>query len=440
MRIDRLLVQNFKCFEDQEFSFHPKFNLLIGENGAGKTAILEAAAVAARIWMTGPATRGGGRFVYQTDIRKSIVPVGGFLQFVTNLPVRVEAHGEIGGELASWTYISADMSTSLRLDASKRVRDIIERTFDSKGGPEQSTLPLLAYYSAGRVLPPGDSSGAASVDELRGVTRYHAYDGAWSGQIAAGRMHNWFYGETAAAGSRGGRFRPGMEVVRKVILECIPECDLLSLEFITDLGEIAVRIDGDLQPFSNLSAGRKMMVALVADLAIRAVTLNAHLLPPDELGPEDDPIPRVLRETPGVVLIDELDVHLHPAWQRRIASDLKRLFPSVQFICTTHSPQIIGELPREEIIDLEQEKPSSPHIAFGADSNWILDHVMGASSRNEGATKLIEKAKEKIDRDELQGAKQVVEELRAMMNGEDGELVRLESSIDTLEALGRADD
>ena len=134
--------------------------------------------------------------------------------------------------------------------------------------------------------------------------------------------------------------RPGFEVVRRAILGCVLGAD--GVWFDADREQIVLSIDGNAQPFGNLSAGQRMMLALVADIAIKAVTQNAHLLPADELGAEDDPLPRLLRETPGVVLIDELDVHLHPRWQRRAATDLKRTFPGIQFVCTSHSPQVIG--------------------------------------------------------------------------------------------------
>ena len=98
------------------------------------------------------------------------------------------------------------------------------------------------------------------------------------------------------------------------------------------------------QPFTNLSAGQRTMLALVADLAIKMVTQNNYLVPEDDPAPTNGALPDVLAQTPGVVLIDELDVHLHPRWQRRVASDLKSTFPRIQFVCTTHSPQVIGEV------------------------------------------------------------------------------------------------
>ena len=102
------------------------------------------------------------------------------------------------------------------------------------------------------------------------------------------------------------------------------------------------------------------MLAVVADLAIRMVTQNNFLVPANVLGPEDEPLPRVLAQTPGVVLIDELDVHLHPKWQRRVVESLRRVFPRLQFISTTHSPFIVQSLREDELINLQGQ--SVPHL------------------------------------------------------------------------------
>src|SRR4029077_13948125 len=126
--------------------------------------------------------------------------------------------------------------------------------------------------------------------------------------------------------------------------------------------------------FSNLSAGQRMMLAMVADIAIKAVTQNNFLVNPSALATAfTEPTPRVLAETPGLVLIDELDVHLHPRWQRRVATDLKKTFPKIQFVCTSHSPQVIEELRPEEIIRLLPEGGYDvPAQSYGMDANWIL--------------------------------------------------------------------
>jgi len=87
-------------------------------------------------------------------------------------------------------------------------------------------------------------------------------------------------------------------------------------------------------------------------------------------------------------MVDELDLHLHPKWQGRVIADLKRTFPSLQFITTTHSPQLIGEAQPEEITLLDGGQATAPPRSFGIDSSRVLEDVMGANSRNHSLEEL----------------------------------------------------
>jgi predicted ATP-binding protein involved in virulence len=193
-------------------------------------------------------------------------------------------------------------------------------------------------------------------------------------------------------------------------------------------------INGNAQPFDNLSAGQRMMLALIADLAIKAVTQNAFLLPPDELSPEDEPLPRVLRETPGLVLIDELDVHLHPNWQRRVATDLKETFPSIQFVCTSHSPQVIGEVKPEEVRLLEGGKVTTPTRSFGIDSSRVLEELMGATSRDESVETLVRQLFGSIDKEDFGAARMLLPEVEAQLGPDDPEVTRARTLMTFLES------
>jgi predicted ATP-binding protein involved in virulence len=109
---------------------------------------------------------------------------------------------------------------------------------------------------------------------------------------------------------------------------------------------IVVTKDHGHQMFRYLSDGQRIMVSMVGDLARRVVALNPYL------GRD------VLKLTPGIVSIDELGLHLHPKWQRRVNQDLKRFFPSMQLIATTPSPQLVGEALPREIRILENGVPN----------------------------------------------------------------------------------
>jgi len=186
-------------------------------------------------------------------------------------------------------------------------------------------------------------------------------------------------------------------------------------------------IGGTVQPMGNLSAGQRMMLALVADLAIKCVTQNAYLIT------EEDP-DAVLRLTPGVVLIDELDVHLHPKWQRRVAGDLKRTFPAIQFVCTTHSPQIIGELQPEEIRILSEGKVYTPPRSFGIDSNGVLEGILNAPSRDEAVSELLARIFRAIDLEKFGEAKELLRLAVQQLGDNDPDVTRANVLMQFLEA------
>ena len=112
-----------------------------------------------------------------------------------------------------------------------------------------------------------------------------------------------------------------------------------------DLTGIFVTPNGEKEKlqFRQLSDGYRNIIGMVADIAYRCIKLNPHLGE------------NAVKETPGIVLIDELDLHLHPNWQRRIVEDLKNTFPGIQFVATTHSPFIIQSLKEDELRNLDRK-------------------------------------------------------------------------------------
>ena len=383
MRIDRLSIRNFKKFAEQQFEFHPQFTLLVGENGAGKTSVLDALAVAAGIWLAevpDTALVGSRRNILPHEIRLEPQSKPDRTQFIERRPVIVNATGVIAGtENVSWTrQIREKGSRTTNADA-RECLALIQGIYDRDAAGENVLCPVMAYYGAGRAwlpsnqrIPKGKPNGPAR--------RWEAFYDCFSERIRFSDLNQWFRNETTERGNHGGRWRTGADVVRRVIIECIPEAT--DIWFDTDRDQIVLVIAGNAQPFDNLSAGQRMLLAMIADLAIRVVTQNAYLLPAEVLGDEDQPLPRVLRQSPGLVLIDELDVHLHPIWQRRIVHDLKRLFPSIQFVCASHSPQLVGELQPEEILLLRDGQPTHPVQSYGMDSNWVIEVIMGGSKLN----------------------------------------------------------
>jgi predicted ATP-binding protein involved in virulence len=435
MRIDLLEIENFKGFRKQRIELHPSFTLLVGENGSGKTSMLDAIAIAAAIWLVEPpdsSLEKSGRNILPKEIHLEPTIRGDRVQFAEQTPVVIRATGKIGDEKnVSWTRSFRDESVKDIAMGMAHAWSIVYDIYQRDAAGEPLICPVLAYYGAGRAWLPSKERIPGEAKPERHARRWASFYDCFNERIRFADLERWFHRETTAAGNRGGKMRPGFEAVRHAILQCVPDAD--AVWFDPDREQIVFSIHGNAQPFDNLSAGQRMMLALVADLAIKAVTQNAFLLPPDQLGPEDQPLPRVLRQTPGVVLIDELDIHLHPKWQRRVAADLKRTFPSIQFVCTSHSPQVIGEVPPEEIRLLNKEV-TTPNHSFGIDSSRILEEIMDAKPRNASLDSLLHKLFELIDKEDFAAARQLLSELESKLGPDDPEITRARTLMSFLES------
>ena len=171
-------------------------------------------------------------------------------------------------------------------------------------------------------------------------SRFDGYRDCTNFEIQETDLLDWIREEQSAGYARkAGTI--ALEVMKQAIASCVEfASDFYYDELIPDL--ILGTGLSDFQMFRNLSEGQRLLLTQIGDLARRVITLNPHL------GRD------VLRQTPGIVIIDELDLHLHPKWQRRIIEDLRRIFPKIQFIVTTHSPFLIQSLRSgEELVMLD---------------------------------------------------------------------------------------
>jgi predicted ATP-binding protein involved in virulence len=427
MRIDWLEIQNFKKFADQEIGLHPHFTLLVGDNGAGKTSILDALAVALGLWHK-VAPGGGWRNILREEVRMEPVNMGDRTLFKLALPSAITAHGKIGEvDGFEWTRMVRKGGSRTTNAKARGAEDAIAKLV-SAAEAQKAPLPVLAYYGAGRAWLPTNKRPSA-VPSGRKLTQFDAYHNCLDTRIRDRELNEWFLFETVAAnGHKEGR--PGFQAVKQAVLGCIPGAD--SVRYDSDLKEIVLSINGNEQPFYNLSAGQRMMLAMVADIAIKAVTLNSYLLGPEQPGASEPML--VLRQSPGVVLIDELDVHLHPKWQRRVATDLKTTFPGIQFICTSHSPQVIGEVKPEEVRMLEGGEVTTPTRSFGIDSSRVLEELMDATSRNESVEISLRELFGLIDKEDFNGARALLPKVETQLGPDDPEVTRARTLMAFLES------
>ena len=348
MRIDRLSLKNFKGFPEREFAFHPQMNLVVGVNGTGKTTLLDGLAVALGGWLLG--IRGTDTRNIRPDELRLRAMTGKNtdhskrVTWETQYPCEVEASGELSGEFLTWRRALNSPHGRTRSGEAKNIKALGTDADNAVRKGSEVILPLISYYGTGRLWDvPRDQTRVKSEKSLTRKSehsRLAGYNHSLDPRISVSTLVKWIANQSWITFQQNQEPLP-YATVRTAISKCLDRAS--GLHYDARRGEVVITIaDQGPQPFSNLSDGQRTMLALVADIAQKAATLN-----PD-LGD------RVLNETPGVVLIDELDLHLHPIWQRRVIEDLRQTFPKIQFVATTHSPFLIQSLRSgEELLMLE---------------------------------------------------------------------------------------
>ncbi len=426
MRIDSLRLQNFRCYTDTEFSFDPHFNLIVGQNGAGKTSLLQGLTVAAGSWFLG--IRGyDSRHIRDEDVRRVIGMVGDTLQVLPQYPVTVDATGAIGNSALSWSRsLAGKGGKTTQKDATSIKRSAKDAEFAVLlASDANEVLPLISCYGAGRLWESTrDMRGETETKERMENNRLDGYLFSLDPRINFADLFRWLREERYVSLEKGGD-RFGFAAVKRAMCACLEDC--VGVDYhVSEKALIVETTSRGRQPFDLLSDGQKSMLALVADIAFKAALLNPQL---------GD---RVLEQTPGVVFIDELDLHIHPRWQRRLVADLKKIFPAIQFFATTHSPQVVGETPPEQIMLLHRDGTwSRPKQTVGLSSNQVLEHIMGAEAVNQQMAAEFNVVFDLVEAGEFEAARKRIAELRGPAGQDFPELTEAENYMQSVEGAAR---
>ena len=173
---------------------------------------------------------------------------------------------------------------------------------------------------------------------------------------------------------------------------------------------------------SQLSDGERGTLAMVLDLTRRLAQANPHLSDP-------------AAEAEAIVLIDEIDLHLHPRWQREVIHNLTAAFPKCQFIATTHSPQVISEVPHDRVQIMTPEGVYSPEYSYGVDSSRILEEIMDVHARPKEIEELLKRVSSLVGEEKLREARDALSELskRLELGDNDPEVTRLRTLLGFVE-------
>jgi predicted ATP-binding protein involved in virulence len=408
MKLERLKLSNFRGFRELEISFDATFTVLLGGNMAGKSAVLESAAVA----LSPLLGRTAARPIADDEVYRIVAITNGVPELQARFPVVVKARvrdDAFHDGHAEWALSRDNEDPATRPDG----------TYTILNTPLGTELPILAQYSVHRQW---DKTGP--VQDLRGIgSRSDAYVGCFDIKSTHAELAGWMRKQTLIQLQRGPTYvQPQLAAVESAVKACID--DVTRFWFDVQYDELRLeRAGGDIQSFAMLSEGVRNMVAMVADIAWRTAVLNP------QHGAEAH------SHTAGVVLIDELELHLHPAWQRRVVADLQRTFPEVQFIVTTHSPQIVASVSRSQVRLMDRNRlVAEQSYVEGRDTNEILEDVFGVPPRPEKVQTEIAAMYRSIEDEDFAEARSRLAALQERLGPDDAAVIRAKWIIETEEA------
>ena len=423
MIVKSLRIQNLRVLRDVEFEFTKGMNVIVGANGSGKSSVLKALRVSLsrsipKLSVQDEASAGTISFDpedlthgLEEEEEKEGITVDVDLK-LNEAPVQLNTK-----------YFSTEGSSEDRWDHEIKPDPDVLLT----SGEDLGSAPLSLHCSTRRSIPGFSQSRERNFDDDRQLS----YPGALALQgIYVDEMFKWIQAENRRSGDRSSRIMDALNTAISTFLERYKDLhihvrDNEKPEEGNNL-DVRVKREGHEISLHRLSDGERGTLAIVLDLARRLAQANPDL---------DDPI----REASAVVLIDELDLHLHPSWQRKIAKRLTETFQKCQFICTTHSPQIIGELQPEEVFILNNGV-ETPRQSYGMDSNWVLKVLMDTDERSEGPGEDISELLQLAQSGDLDDASKKLEDLKSDLHGFTKELSRAQAIIERKKLLSDATD
>lgn len=399
MKLKEVGINNFRCIESCKLEFHDRMNLIIGKNGVGKTSILEAIAVGLGGFISGIDGVRKRNFL-QEDIRYRYSKIGdASFNKESFLPIEVDCMAEYNDKVFNWKRSRETYDGKIaRLEPNFIVKEARNQLAHG-----ESVLPILSYQSVDRVRAQVATAKLNSSDTK--YTRASGYRDCLSHTSNIKHIEAWCNHMEQVSWQKEqkiGEYEGAKEAVSRfmTIMEGNQPCsvyyDKQSLEILYAKGEVVESI-------SSLSAGYQSLIWMVFDLAYRMALLNPELR-------------EHISEAPGIVLIDEADMHLHPEWQWLLVDALEKVFPNVQFILATHAPIIIASVKNGAIIDVgDINNVSYSEPAYGLDINDTLRQVQESSGEPDEIAALKQRFYEAIDRNNLDLAKQAVLEIESLI-------------------------
>lgn len=394
MILRELIVSNYRAFEDERFQFSERVTVIAGVNGRGKSAILDGLALLlSRLLPQVTPAKGGYKYLRPQDIHRDS---GAGLKLTLSVTFeRIPVTFSV-----DYDQENGQRPTKLLPQIKQEIRRIY-------GNPQRvgDAAPIAVYYTTDRAAYRLPKRLLTGLIQDQGA----AYHGALSNRQIdfrdfMSRYRTW--AESVAGGiDQSGKNQRTLDTVDRAIREFLPGFSDVRIE--AQPLRLLVSKNQQQLDLTQMSDGERALLAVMIDLCRRLVLANPEL---------EDPLMGT-----GVVLIDEIELHLHPRWQREIVEKLRRTFPRIQFVLTTHSPFLIQSLRDGELIRLDQEDADFAEYSDRSIED-ITENVMGVPTPQKSQRYL----------DMIDAAEKYFRLLQEGVNIDGAQLAELKNKLDEL--------